>query len=115
MSTYFINPAKSPPTCTLEVNIGTPPFYTVTSSAGAGGTISPAGDQLVDGDEQVAFVITRKAATTSLPFSGSCPCRRVGRQTTTKQGPITQDCTVAALFELLPPTAPPRHPPNYSY
>jgi len=95
--------------CTLEVNIGTPPFYTVTSSAGAGGTIAPAGDQLVDGDEQVAFVLTPQSGYRVSDVSGSCPAGVLGSNDY-QTGPITQDCTVAALFELLPPTAPPATP-----
>ena len=91
------------------MNIGTPPFYTVTSSAGAGGTISPAGDQLVDGDEQVAFVITPQSGYHVITVSGSCPAGVLAGNDY-QTGPITQDCTVAALFELLPPTAPPATP-----
>ena len=95
--------------CTIEINIGTPPFYTVTSSAGAGGTIAPAGDQLVDGDEQVAFVLTPSSGYRISDVSGSCP-GGVLAGNDYQTGPITQNCTVAALFELLPPTAPPATP-----
>ena len=95
--------------CTIEINIGTPPFYTVTSSAGAGGTIAPAGDQLVDGDEQVAFVLAPQSGYGVSGVSGSCPAGALAGNDY-QTGPITQDCTVAALFELLPPTAPPATP-----
>jgi len=95
--------------CTVEVNIGTPPFYTVTSSAGAGGTIAPAGDQLVDGDEQVAFVLTPQSGYRVSGVSGSCPAG-VLASNDYQTGPIIETCTVAALFELLPPTAPPATP-----
>ena len=95
--------------CTVEINIGTPPFYTVMSSAGEGGTISPLGDQLVDGDEQLDFILTPQSGFAVSDVGGDCPYG-VLEANEYRTAPINNNCSVIALFELLPPTEPPPTP-----
>ena len=95
--------------CTVEINIGTPPFYTVMSSAGEGGTISPLGDQLVDGDEQLDFILTPQSGFAVSDVGGDCPYG-VLEANEYRTAPININCSVIALFELLPPTEPPETP-----
>lgn len=95
--------------CTVEINIGTPPFYTVMSSAGEGGTISPLGDQLVDGDEQLDFILTPQIGFAVSDVGGDCPYG-VLEANEYRTAPINNNCSVIALFELLPPTEPPETP-----
>lgn len=95
--------------CTVEINIGTPPFYIVTSSAGEGGTISPVGDHLVDGDEELDFILTPQSGFAVSDIGGDCPYG-VLEANEYRTAPINISCSVIALFELLPPTEPPETP-----
>ncbi|WP_380018706.1 InlB B-repeat-containing protein [Dokdonella ginsengisoli] len=70
--------------------------WTVTSSAGAGGTVSPLGDvQIVDG-ETAQFTITPNDGFAIGPIDGTCGGVLQGNVFTTN--PVIGDCTVEVTF-----------------
>jgi hypothetical protein len=71
--------------------------YTVTPSAGAGGTISPNTPQAVDYGSTKSFTITPDAGKYISSISGTCPAGSlVGTTYTT--GAIVANCSVSVLF-----------------
>ena len=72
--------------------------YTVTSSAGANGTISPTGGQSVNHGATIQFTVTPSTGYHAV-FGGTCAAGLLSGTTYTT-GPITQDCTVTASFAL---------------
>lgn len=78
------------------------PQYTVTPSAGAGGTISPSTPQTVNSGSTTAFTVTPNAGYTA-SVGGTCGGALVGTTYTTNA--ITADCTVAATFTQATPAA----------
>lgn len=71
------------------------PRYTVTPSAGANGTISPATPQTVTGGATASFTVTPNAGYTA-SVGGTCGGTLIGTSYTTN--PVTADCTVMATF-----------------
>ena len=95
--------------CTVAASFEVIPAveYTVTPSAGSNGSISPSTAQTVTEGATTSFTITpNNGYQVSLPVGGSCGGSLSGNTYTTNA--VTQDCTVAASFELLagPPLAP---------
>jgi len=89
--------------CTVVASFALVPIqYTVTPSAGAGGTISPSTPQLVNQGATTAFTVTPGAGYTAT-VGGTCGGNLAGTTYTTSA--ITANCTVAASFAL---TDPPR-------
>lgn len=84
---YLGNPC--PPTVCLS--------YTVTSSAGAGGTISPASTQSVLPGGQLTFTVTPNSGFIT-SMGGTCGGTLAGTTYTTN--PITSNCTVVASFSM---------------
>jgi hypothetical protein len=87
------------PTVTLSAARVAAVRYTVTSSAGAGGSISPTGAQSVNAGETIDFTVTPAAATPSIVVGGTCPdgsWDAGGSQYTT--GAITADCSLTFSF-----------------
>ena len=71
--------------------------YTVTATAGAGGSISPSGAQAVAAGGTVSFTLTASPGYSFSTISGNCPSGPLsGANYTT--GAITQNCTVEAIF-----------------
>ena len=95
--------------CSLEVKFGVPPFFTVTSSASAGGAIDPSGTQVVEANSSLNYMLNPLAGYTLSNVGGTCPYGSLSDNSYTS-GAITADCSVIAAFELLPPTAPPPTP-----
>ncbi|KKT18850.1 MAG: Cell wall/surface repeat protein, partial [Candidatus Nomurabacteria bacterium GW2011_GWB1_43_7] len=74
-------------------------FYTVTPSAGAGGTISPSTPQSVNYGSTTTFTITPNAGySISVPVGGTCGGTLAGNTYTTAA--ITANCTVVASFTI---------------
>ena len=71
--------------------------YTVTASAGTGGSISPSGAQTVDEGGTVSFTLTASSGYSVSGVSGTCPSGSLSGTTYTT-GAITQSCTVVASF-----------------
>ncbi len=92
-SVYVTNPIGSD--CTVVVNFGVPPSYTVTPSAGANGVISPATAQTVVGGSVQTFTVTPNPGY-SAKVGGTCGGTLIGTGYTTH--PIVADCTVVASF-----------------
>ena len=97
-STYVTNAVNAD--CTVVANFGVPPSYTVTPSAGANGTISPATQQTVFRSAAPIFTVTANPGY-SATVGGTCGGTLIGTQYTTH--PIVADCTVAASFDQNPP------------
>ena len=95
--------------CSLEVKFGVPPFFTVTSSASAGGAIDPSGAQVVEANSALNYGLNPLAGYRPSSVGGTCPYGSLSGNSYTS-GAITADCSVIATFELLPPTAPPPTP-----
>lgn len=82
-------------------------YYTVTPTAKANGSISPATAQIVaHGLTQQFTVIPATGFTTVTPFGGTCPSGILARNTYTT-GAITADCTVEPVFETVSYTVTP--------
>jgi hypothetical protein len=74
--------------------------YTVTPSAGPGGSLNPATAQTVAFNSTTAFSVNPNAGFGIASVTG-CGGALVGNTYTT--GPVTADCTVTATFAALPP------------
>ena len=72
------------------------PTYTVTPSAGSGGSISPSSPQTVYADNVVVFELNPVTGFQIAPVTGTCGGTLDGSTFTTNS--ITQDCTVVANF-----------------
>jgi hypothetical protein len=95
--------------CSLEVKFGVPPFFTVTSSASAGGAIDPSGAQVVEANSAQNYELNPLSGYTLSSVGGTCRYGSLSGNSYTS-GAITADCSVIAAFALLPPTAPPPTP-----
>lgn len=80
-----------------------PRGYTVTPSAGVGGTITPATAQTVAYQATPSFQVTAQNGYTLASVGGSCGGNLSGTAFTT--APVSQDCTVQAVFNAAPPPA----------
>jgi hypothetical protein len=80
---------------------GDPTTYTVTASAGTGGSISPTSDTVAQG-ETTSFTVTPDEGYAISVVTG-CGGQLNGETYTT--GEITEDCTVTATFVQVPPAA----------
>jgi hypothetical protein len=74
---------------------GDPTTYTVTASAGTGGSISPANATVTDG-ETTSFTVTPNEHYSISGVAGTCGGTLSGSTYTT--APVTADCTVEASF-----------------
>jgi len=74
--------------------------YTVTASAGAGGTISPSGAVTVSSGATQAFEISPSSGYQINDVTGTCPTGSLVGSTYTT-GAVTADCTVVANFSPL--------------
>ena len=81
--------------CTVTASFVADPTYTVTPSAGPGGSLSPSTPQTVPEDETIAFTVSPDSGYVIDGVSG-CGGSLAGNVYTT--GPITADCTVSATF-----------------
>jgi hypothetical protein len=93
-STYTTGPITADCTVTAEFAINT---YTVTPSAGAHGGISPSARQYAAYNETLSFTITPDNHYHISSVTG-CDGTLSGNTYTT--GPVTQDCTVNAVFAI---------------
>ena len=82
--------------CTVLANFTTIPTFTVTASAGAGGSITPSSLNVEEG-ETGSFTITADDGYSFVSIGGSCP-RGMLSATTYITGEIEADCTVTASF-----------------
>ena len=83
--------------CTVAATFTpTTPIYTVTASAGTGGTISPSGSVLVTSGKTQAFTLTPNANYKVSSVGGTCGGTLSGNTYTTRA--ITGSCTVTAVF-----------------
>ena len=103
-NTYTTNPITS--NCTVEATF-TLNQYTVTPSAGAGGTIAPNTPQTVNHGSTTQFTVTPNPGYTA-SVGGTCGGTLVGNTYTTN--PITSNCTVEATFTLIPDPDPQPNP-----
>ena len=83
-----------------------PRQYNVTSTAGAGGSISPGSAQAVTYNASTSFTVTPSSGYGISTVSG-CGGSLAGSTYTT--GAVTTNCTVSASFSLLPPSTYPIH------
>ena len=83
-----------------------PRQYNVTSTAGAGGSISPGSAQAVTYNASTSFTVTPSSGYGISTVSG-CGGSLAGNTYTT--GAVTTNCTVSASFSLLPPSTYPIH------
>ena len=83
-----------------------PRQYNVTSTAGAGGSISPGSAQAVTYNASTSFTVTPSSGYGISTVSG-CGGSLAGNTYTT--GAVTTHCTVSASFSLLPPSTHPIH------
>ena len=90
--------------CTVTASFAElpPTTYTVTPSAGTGGSISPSTPQTVEEGSTTSFVLTADSGYEIDSVGGSCSGTLSGSTFTTAA--ITQNCTVTASFTELPPT-----------
>ncbi len=72
--------------------------YTVTPSAGAGGTINPSTPQTVNYNQTTSFTVTPNTGYHTSSVNGTCGGTLVGNTYTTNA--VTADCTVAASFAI---------------
>ena len=73
--------------------------YTITSSAGANGTIAPAGQVIVNYGSTKAYTVTPSSGYTA-SIGGTCGGTLVGTTYTT--GSVVQNCSVVASFSIIP-------------
>jgi hypothetical protein len=71
--------------------------FTVTASAGTGGTIAPAGERPVEDGGTLSFTVTPSAGYSFNTIGGTCP-KGVSSGTSYRTGAITENCTVIARF-----------------
>jgi subtilisin-like proprotein convertase family protein len=88
--------------CTVTASFAElpPTTYTVTPSAGTGGSISPNAAQTVEEGSTTAFVLTADSGYEIDSVGGTCGGTLSGSTFTTAA--ITQNCTVTASFAVLP-------------
>ena len=92
---YSTGPANG--NCTVAAAFtSTALTYTVTASAGTGGTISPSGAVSVTGGSTRAFTVTPNSGYSISSVGGTCGGTLSGNTYTTNA--ITANCTVAAAF-----------------
>jgi hypothetical protein len=82
-------------------------IYTVTASAGAGGSISPSGNQPVVALAEVSFQLTPDRSFQIGAVTGNCPEGILSANVYTT-GPIEADCSV--IVDFIPPSAVPSKP-----
>ena len=82
-----------------------PVSFTVTSSTGTGGTISPATTQTIPGGSSATFTITANTGLQVVtPIGGTCPQGTYNSTTNSyTSGKIVANCTVVAAFTPLQP------------
>ncbi|MDA8155174.1 MAG: hypothetical protein M0Z52_01775 [Actinomycetota bacterium] len=95
-NTYTTGPVTANCTVTAAFAINT---YTVTPSAGSGGTISPATPQSVNYDAAKSFTVT---PATGYGISSVTGCGGTLSGNTYTTGPVTANCTVTASFSSTP-------------
>ena len=79
----------------------TPTLYTVTPSAGPGGSISPSTEQAIEAGSRTQFTLTPDPGFVIVePVSGSCGGTLTGTTYTTNS--VVGDCDVEAVFTLAP-------------
>lgn len=82
--------------CTVTANFAQQQSsYTVTASAGTGGSISPSGSQTVSANQTRSFTVT---ANSGYSISGVTGCNGSLNGSTYQTGPITATCSVTASF-----------------
>ncbi|MDR3738107.1 MAG: RHS repeat-associated core domain-containing protein [Terracidiphilus sp.] len=91
------------PAQTTSTGGGTSITYTVTPSAGTGGSLSPSTPQTVSGNATTSFTVT---ASSGYQIASVTGCGGVLSGTTYTTGPITANCTVTASFSLVTGSAP---------
>jgi hypothetical protein len=91
-NTYTTNPITA--NCTVTASFSIDP-YTVTPSAGSGGTLSPSTAQTVNYNSTTSFTVTPN---TGYSISSVTGCGGTLSGSTYTTGPITSNCTVAAAF-----------------
>ena len=99
---YFFPEDDCPTEGTLPVDgrgcpITAATSYTVTASAGAGGSISPSGARSVEDGGTLSFTIAASQGYSFSSIGGTCP-RGVTSGSTYVTGAITSDCSVIANF-----------------
>jgi hypothetical protein len=92
-NTYTTNAVTADCTVTASFAVNT---YTVTPSAGAGGSISPSTPQTVNFNATPSFTVTPSTGYHMASVNGSCGGTLSGNTYTT--GSITSDCGVSATF-----------------
>ena len=101
-STYTTAAITSDCTVTASFSELPPTTYTVTPSAGSGGSISPDTAQTVVENSTTSFTVTANSGYEVDTVGGTCGGSLSGSTYTTAA--ITSDCTVTASFSELPPT-----------
>ena len=86
--------------CTVTVQFEEESIYTVTPSAGRGGTISPAATKKIENGYTATFTVTANSGYKIDTVSGSCggTLSASGSSRTYVTSSITKDCTVDASF-----------------
>ena len=97
---FVTNPVTND--CSVTARFKEAVYYTVTPSAGAGGTISPSTAQSVISDATTSFTITPNTDYAVSDIEGTCggTLSVSGSNYTYLTDPITDDCTVNASFIL---------------
>ncbi|MDR0457450.1 MAG: hypothetical protein LBH10_00250, partial [Burkholderiaceae bacterium] len=90
--TYIAGPITS--NCTVSMTFYR--VYTITASAGVGGTISPSGSVVVNSGFAKAFTLTPSTGYKVSSVGGTCGGTLSGNTYTTKD--VTANCTVTAAF-----------------
>ena len=100
--------ASASETIAVTVNPTAPVFYTVTASAGTGGSISP-GSTLVAAGGTAQFTLTPGG---SYQIAGASGCGGSLSGSTYTTGVINANCAVIASFSLIPVNSPPTLTPS---
>lgn len=99
--TYFTPEDECPTEGTLPVDsVGCPitsTSFTVTASAGTGGSINPSGQRSVEDGGTLSFTVVPAAGYSFNTITGTCP-KGVLSGTNYRTGAIVQNCTVVATF-----------------
>jgi hypothetical protein len=99
-STYTTGAISGNCTVSASFVLGTPTSYTVTATAGSGGSISPAGSVTVTAGATKAFTVTPSGSNSINTVTG---CGGSLSGTTYTTGPINSACSVSATFSAPPP------------
>jgi hypothetical protein len=95
-NTYTTNPITAD--CTVTASFVSKPTYTVTTSAGSGGTIIPSGSfEMIPGASRWLYIYPDTGYTVS-SIGGTCDGSTYSSGTSYLIGPITADCTVTVKF-----------------